>query len=177
MRYTLTGLIALGLLALPLGAQPQMAKPGPEHAFLKESEGTWDAVAKSPMGDSKGVLHCKMGLNGLWLDEHYIGEGFEGKGHTTYDSYSKKFVNVWIDSMVTRPMVSEGSYDKDKKTMTLHGFMPPMEGEKGMASTITITYKDANTKVLTLKGKKLDAKTDEPSEFQMVEITYKRRVK
>jgi hypothetical protein len=40
-----------------------------------------------------------------------------------------------------------------------------------MKSTITIIYKDGNTNVLSLKGN-MDGK-----EFEMVEITYKRRTK
>ena len=67
-------------------------------------------------------------------------------------------------------MISEGTYDKAKKTMTLLGEMPMPDG-KSMKSSITITYKDANTKVLSLKGN-MDGK-----EFEMVEITYKRRAK
>jgi hypothetical protein len=168
-------MVALSLLAVaPLAAQQVEVKPGPEHAFLKKGEGVWDATAKSKAGDSKGELHCKMALNGLWLMEHYKGEAtgktFEGYGATSYDPGKKKFVNVWVDSMVTRPMLSEGTYDKDKKILTLVGDMPMPEG-KSMKSSITITYKDANTKVLSLKGN-MDGK-----EFEMVEITYKRREK
>jgi hypothetical protein len=47
----------------------------------------------------------------------------------------------------------------------------PMPDGKSMKSSITITYKDANTKVLSLKGN-MDGK-----DFEMVEITYKRRMK
>jgi hypothetical protein len=72
--------------------------------------------------------------------------------------------------MVPSPMISEGTYDKSKKSMTLLGNMPMPDG-KSMKSSITITYKDANTKVLSLKGN-MDGK-----EFEMVEITYKRRGK
>jgi hypothetical protein len=160
--------------AAPLTAQQLEVKPGPEHAFLKEAEGVWDATAKSRGNESKGMLRCKMLLNGLWLLEHYEGEAagmaFEGRGATSYDAAKKKFVNVWIDSMVTRPMLSEGTYDKEKKTLTLLGNMPAPDG-KSMKSSITITYKDANTKVLSLKGN-MGGK-----EFEMVEITYKRRAK
>ena len=175
MRMTLTVIVVLGLLAAaPLTAQELGVKPGPEHAFLKEGEGIWDATAKSMAGDSKGELHCKMALNGLWLLEQYKGEAggvaFEGRGSTSYDPAKKKFVNVWIDSMVPSPMLSEGTYDKAKKTLTLVGTMPLPDG-KSMKSNITITYKDANTKVLSLKGN-MDGK-----EFEMVEITYKRRAK
>ncbi len=176
MRNTLIGLVTLALFAsAPLTAQPPEIKPGPEHAFLKEGEGTWDATAKSMGGDSKGVLECKMALNGLWMLEHYKGEAggvtFEGRGATSYDPAKKKFVNVWIDSMIPSPMLSEGTYDKDKKTLTLSGNMPTPDG-KTMKSTITISYKDANTKVLSMK-----ASTPDGKELELVEITYKRRAK
>jgi hypothetical protein len=176
MRKALTLIVALGLLAAaPLPAQQFDVKPGPEHAFLKEGEGTWDATARSPSGNSKGELRCQMALNGLWLLEHYKGEAggvsFEGRGATSYDPAKKKFVNVWIDSMVPSPMLSEGTYDKAKKTLTLVGTMPLPDG-KSMKSSITITYRDANTKVLSLKGSTPDGK-----EIEMVEITYKRRGK
>ena len=175
MHKTLTMMVALILLvATPLPAQEFGVKPGPEHAFLKEAEGVWDATAKSMGNESKGELHCKMALNGLWLLEHYkgatAGKAFEGRGATSYDPAKKKFVNVWIDSMVPSPMISEGTYDKEKKTMTLLGDMPMPDG-KSMKSSITIAYKDANTKVLSLKGNKGG------KEFEMVEITYRRRAK
>jgi Protein of unknown function (DUF1579) len=115
-----------------------------------------------------------MALNGLWLLEHYKGEAagqkFEGRGATSYDPAKKKFVNVWIDSMVPSPMLSEGTYDKEKKILTFTGKMPTPDG-KSMKASMTITYKDTNTKVLSLKG------TMDGKEVEMVEITYKRRAK
>lgn len=172
---TITITLALGLFAAPLSAQTPELKPGPEHAFLKEGVGVWDATAKSAGKESKGLLTVSMAVNGLWMIEQYKGEAagtaFEGRGATSYDPATKKYVNVWIDSMVTRPMLSEGTYDKDKKTLTLRGDMPIQEG-KSMKTTITITYRDANTKVLSLQGTAPDGKA-----FEMVEITYKRRVK
>lgn len=175
MRRLMVPLIGLALVAAaPLVAQQVEVKPGPEHAFLKEGVGAWDAIAKSQGKESKGTLEVKMALNGLWMLEHYKGDAggveFEGFGATSYDPSKKKYVNVWIDSMVTSPMHSEGAYDKATKTMTLHGTMPMPDG-KSMKSLITITYKDSNTKVLSLKGNK-DGK-----DFEMVEITYKRRAK
>src|SRR5262249_29786326 len=175
MCKTLSAIVVLGLIAVaPLTAQQFEIKPGPEHAFLKEAEGVWDATAKSMGNESKGELHCKMALNGLWLLEHYKGEAagkaFEGRGATSYDPAKKKFINVWIDSMIPSPMISEGRYEKEKKTSTLLGDMPMPDG-KSMKSSITITYKDANMKVLSLKG------TMDGKEFEMVEITYRRRAK
>jgi hypothetical protein len=176
MRRIRTLIVALALFAAaPLTAQQFELKLGPEHAFLKEGEGVWDATAKSMSKESKGKLTCKMALNGLWMLEHYEGDAggvaFEGRGATSYDPARKKFINVWIDSMVPSPMLSEGTYDKDKKTLTLLGNMPTPDG-KSLKSSVTITYKDANSKVLSLK-----ASTPDGKEVEIVEITYKRRAK
>ena len=175
MRALLVTISILALLAAgPLEAQQDAPKPGPEHAFLKEGVGAWDATVKSNGKESKGTLNCQSVLNGLWLLEQYKGEAagvpFEGRGATSYDPSKKKFVNIWIDSMSTSPMHSEGTYDKDKKVLTLLGNMPMPDGTT-IKSTITVTYKDANTKVMSLKGN-MDGK-----EFELVEITYVRKAK
>jgi Protein of unknown function (DUF1579) len=176
MRLAMTAMIAIVLFAAaPLTAQPPEIKPGPEHAFLKEAVGVWDATAKTKGNESKGELFCKMAPGGLWMLENFkseiAGKPFEGYGATTYDPAKKKFTNVWIDSMVPTPMLSEGTYDADKKVLTLHGNMPLPDG-KSMKSTITITYTDTNNKTLALKVSTPDGK-----DAGIVEITYKRRVK
>src|ERR1044072_7257684 len=116
MRRFLTMILSLGLLAVaPLSAQPPEVKPGPEHEKLKEAVGAWDATIKGGAGESKGVLMCKLDLNGLWLLEPLSadlgGTKFEGRGATGYDTTKKKYVNVWLDTMTTSPMISEGTYD------------------------------------------------------------------
>ncbi len=178
MRKIFTVTMALGVLAAAArltAQQPPEVKPGPEHERLKESEGTWDATIKSTAGDSKGTLSCQVGLNGLWLLEQFKsdfgGMTFEGRGATSYDPAKKKYINVWIDSMSTRPMISEGSYDKSRKTMTMVGNMPMPDG-KSMKSTLITVTKDANTKTFKLIGAGPDGK-----DFEMMEITYKRRAK
>lgn len=172
---TLTIVLSLTVVAARLTAQPPDVKPGPEHAQLKESEGVWDATLKTAAGESKGTLMCKSDLNGLWLLEHFKadlgGANFEGRGATSYDPAKKKFVNVWIDTMSTSPMVTEGTYDKTTKTMTMVGTMPMPEG-KSMKATLTTVSKDANTKVFTIRGQAPDGK-----DFEMLQITYKRRTK
>jgi Protein of unknown function (DUF1579) len=175
MRKFLTSILALALfIAAPIVAQQPEIKPGPEHMKLKEAEGTWDATIKGKDGDSKGTLMCKVDLNGLWLLEHFTadlgGTKFEGRGATSYDPAKKKYVNVWIDTMSTSPMVTEGNFDAATKTMTMVGNMPTPDG-KNMKCTLTTVAKDSNTKHFTLKGV-MDGK-----EFEMVNITYKRRAK
>ena len=116
-----------------------------------------------------------VGLNGLWLLEHFKGEfagmPFEGRGATSYDPAKKKYVKIWIDSVSTRPTVTEGTYDKSTKTMTLVGNMPLPEG-KSMKGTQIIAFKDANTKTYTLIGTRPDG-----TDFEMMQVTYKRREK
>lgn len=169
--------LALGLLVVtPLTAQqPPVVKPGPEHALLNEWTGTWDATVKSMGSESKGTLIATVGLNGLWFHEHFKSEfegtPFEGRGSTSYDPAKKKYVNVWIDSLVTSPMISEGTYDKATKTLTLIGNMPMPDG-KSMKATMTTVTKDANTRIFTLRGAGPDGK-----DFEMIQITYKRRAK
>jgi hypothetical protein len=178
LRTFLTVTTALGMLAVAgrlTAQQPPEIKPGPEHEKLKESVGTWDATVKSMGGESKGTQTCKLGLNGLWLLEHFKadlgGMTFEGHGATSYDPAKKKYVNVWIDSMSTRPMISEGTYDKSTKTMTLVGDMPMPDG-KSMKTTLVTVHKDADTQIFRLLGAGPDGK-----EFEMIHITYKRRAK
>ena len=174
MRKFLTVAVALGVFmtATRLTAQVQ---PGPEHAGLKEMEGTWDATVKSQGGESKGEATYKVGLNGLWLFEHFKadfgGMTFEGRGVTSYDPAKKKYVGVWIDSMSASPFVSEGTYDKATKTLTMVGNMPTPDG-KAARATMTTVSKDADTKVFTLRSAGPEGK-----EAEMLQITYKRRAK
>jgi hypothetical protein len=176
MRRVCTLTAALLLLAAmtPVTAQ-QPVKPGPEHEMLKQHEGTWEATIKSSAGDSKGTLTCKAGLGGLWVLEHFQGDfggmAFEGRGAITYDPAKKKYVSIWIDSMSTSPAVSEGTYDKATKTMTMVGDMPMPDG-KSMKMTMIAVTKDADTKHVTMRCAGPDGK-----DFEMMQINYKRRAK
>ena len=176
MRKFMAAAIMVGTLAAAaqLYAQQPEVKPGPEHQMLKEEEGVWDAAIKTPTGESKGPSSYKMALNGLWLLELFEGtiEGmpFEGRGATSYDPAKKKFVNVWIDSMSTSPLISEGTYNQGTKTMTLVGDMPMPDGKSMKVSMITV-MKDANTKSMKLMAAGPDGK-----EAEMLQINLKRRV-
>jgi hypothetical protein len=74
-----------------------------------------------------------MDLGGLWLtgalETELFGSKFQGRSTETYDPNKKKYVSVWIDSMGTSPMLMEGTYDKDKKTLTMIGEGPGMDGK------------------------------------------------
>jgi hypothetical protein len=153
-------------------------KPGPEHALLKSREGTWENTVKMmmpgmPAKETKGTATFKMECNGLWLVGNFVGEfdgkPFQGKQLDSYDAGKKKYVSVWIDSMGTLPMNSEGTYDKEKKTLTMVSEYPGLDG-KPTKYTMVTQYKDDDTMLWSMSMPGKDGK-----DVVMMTITYKRK--
>jgi Protein of unknown function (DUF1579) len=172
MKRVLTLSALFVFLASSAPAQFELPEPGPEHKKLKTYEGVWDAVVNSQGQESKGVMTYKMGLRGLWLFETFEGDfgdmKFEGKGATTYDPAKKKFINIWIDSMSTAPMISEGNVDESGK-MVMKGHMPA--GGKNIPVTMIGEDKGKDMKVFRM------IVSENGKEMEMMKITYKRRTK
>jgi hypothetical protein len=146
---------------------PTPPKPGPEHDLLKKMEGNWDFTMKGEGFETKGTTVYKFELGGLWL----VGSmkcdlGFEGKGLDTYDATKKVYRSVWFDSMSATPMIMEGTYDKDTKTMTMTGNGPDMSGKVVKWKSVSTMPDDDTINFAMHVG---DAK--EP----MFAITYKRK--
>jgi len=161
---------ALAGFAASTASAQQPPQAGPEHDVLKKLAGTWDATMKFGGMESKGTMIYKMDLGGLWLTSSFEGDlggmKFSGKGLDTYDAAKKKYVGIWADSMSTSPMVMEGSYDKDKKEMTMTGTHPGPDGKPTQWKSVS-TMPDDNTMNFSMylgDGK-------EP----MFTISYKRR--
>lgn len=148
-------------------------KPGPEFDVFKGMEGTWEATVKMGDQQSKGTMVFKMDLGRLWLVSHFqgefMGQKFEGRGMDSYDQAKKKYVSVWADSMVTAPMLMEGSYNPATKTMTMEGTGPGQDGKPAKTSMAT-EYKDKDTLVSTMSMAGPDGKL-----APMMTITYKRK--
>ena len=140
--------VALLMFAAPFAAAQELPKPGPEHELLKKWVGNWDATMKMMGMESKGVATYKMELGGLWLTSTFDGEvagmKFSGRGLDSYDAGKKKYVGIWVDSFSTSPMTLEGTYDKEKKTMTMSG-EGPGEGGKPMKYKTVTELKDDDT--------------------------------
>ena len=151
-------------------AAQELPKPGPEHKLLKKLEGTWDTTMKVGGKEPTGVMTYKMELGGLWLvgslESDLNGQKFFGKGLDTYDAGKKKYVSVWFDSMSTTPMTMEGDYDKEKKTLTLVGDGPGMDGKPAKWKSVSEMKDDDTIHMSMYVG---DAK--EP----MFSIIYKRK--
>src|SRR5262245_40983715 len=128
----MVAVVVAAVLAVPAVAQ-EPPKPGPEHEVLKKLEGVWDITMRFGGMESKGRVTYKMDLGGLWLvssvESDLGGMKFQGRGMDSYDAGKKKYVSVWVDSMSTTPMTMEGSYDAAKKTLTMAGEGPGMDGK------------------------------------------------
>jgi hypothetical protein len=144
------------------------------HGVCHCGPGTWDGTAVINGKESKAVKTEKLGLGNLWLIEHFQtdidGVKFEGHGMTTYDSLKKKYVNIWIDSMSTSPMISEGNFEKGNRLVMKGKFSTP-DGKTLDFTTIT-ERKDENHMVVVVDGTGPDGKN-----VEFIKITYKRRQK
>jgi hypothetical protein len=167
-RFYVVALVAL--LAPPVAGGQEFPKAGPEHELLKKMEGTWDTTMKIMGLESKGTATYKMELGGLWLVSSFEGNlggaKFSGRQLETYDAKKKKYVGVWFDSMSTSPMLMEGTYDKEKKTLTLTGESPGPDGKPEKFKAVS-EWKDEDTVhfAMYVREEKAPAFT----------ITYKRR--
>lgn len=102
--------------------------PGEHHEHLKALEGKWNVVSKywmdpsAPPSESKGTSTFGWVLGGRYLQENFSVVGargpFEGLGFLGYDNHKKKYVDVWMDSMGTGMMASEGTCDDSHKVFT-----------------------------------------------------------
>jgi hypothetical protein len=140
------------VLAAPTLAQ-EAPKPGPEHKLLARQAGTWDTTMKFGDMEVKGTATFKMDLGGLWLvgtlESKLFGQKFSGRSLDSYNPARKKFVSVWVDSMGTAPLLMEGTFDKETKTLTMTGEGPGMDGKPIRFRSVS-RMPDADTLVMKM---------------------------
>jgi hypothetical protein len=100
----------------------KLIEPGPMHAELAKQVGEWDMVQTfiipgAPEMVAKGSTVTKAIHGGRYFvsdikSTSAMGD-YEGTGTSAYDTFSKKFVYTWIDSMATGVMVSYGKMKDD----------------------------------------------------------------
>lgn len=165
----------------PGDASAFLPRPTKEHERLQKDVGVWDAEIKTwttgPEGEptvSKGVERNRLLHGGLWLISNFEGDfagiPFVGHGQTGYDPGKGKYVGAWVDSMSTRVMVQEGTYDEASETLTLEGELESPTGQVLEQQTVS-RYKDGvRSMTMSMRPK------DSDGEFvKMMEITYTRR--
>ncbi len=152
----------------------QPPSPGPEHAELKLLEGDWDFELKSPDGTSaKGTSKFKMECGGMWLMSDFRcdfgGMPFQGRGMDGYDLSKKKHVSVWVDSMISAPMLFEGSYDAKREKLTMFADAPGPDGNPAKWRSVTM-MKDKDHQTFEMYVAPIGGK-----EQQMMTVEYVRK--
>ena len=135
------------IVAIAAFAAPAARAQGPELEVLKKMEGNWDFTMKTMGMDlGKGKVTYKMELGDMWLvsslESDLGGTKFTAKGLDSYDANKKKYVSIFCHSMSATPMVMEGTYDKAKKTLTLEGEGPGMDGKPVKHKSVSVMTDD-----------------------------------
>ena len=150
------------------------AMPGPQHAAIKNQEGTWNATVTSWVDGpqpitSTGTETSTMILGGRFLETKftgtYMGQPYEGWGLTGFDNKASRVLTLWADNMSTNWMSLTGTMSDDGKTMTCSG---SMDGPSGKPMDIRAETKfDSDTQMTyTMFGKMNGTDT------KMMQIVY-----
>ena len=153
--------------------------PGAPHQMLASQVGTYDLKIKSwhepnaPATEETGTATRKMILGDRVLVEDVnstmMGSPFTGQGIRGYDNVSGKHWSLWMDSMSTGMMMSEGTCDaKNACTFTGSWNDPITKGPHKVR--MTTRWTSPKTEVFEMYGPGKDGK-----EMKMMEITYTKK--
>lgn len=126
------GLFILMMAGMTLAEEKEMPKmtlpePQPEHAWLMQLVGVWDAEVEKampgmPAEKTKG-LEAVRAVGGFWTLSDFKGihmdKPFTGFMVLGYDPAKKKYTGAWIDSMTSHMWNYEGTLDESRKILTL----------------------------------------------------------
>jgi hypothetical protein len=153
--------------------------PGPQHAAMAETAGTYDVALKSwmepggPPMESSGTATRKMSLDGRVMIEEFegsvMGMPFSGLGTHGYDNVTGRYWSTWLDSMSTGIMVSEGTCDEDQSCTFKGSWNDPVK-KKPVESRMTTHWTSPTTQVFEMYGPGPDGK-----EMKMMELTYTKK--
>jgi hypothetical protein len=170
-------LLSLAIVVFSVGRSfaQEIPKPGPEHEKLKELVGDWDTEMDAGGQKSKGSVTYKAICGGLWVASDFLGDfggmKFEGHGIDGYDLGKKKYVTVWVDSMLTTPLTLEGDFDAKTKLLVMTGMGPGPDG-KPQKYRATTEFKDKDHFTFKMYG----AQGDGPEQLGFT-IEYSRKKK
>ena len=154
--------------------------PGPEHQKFLDRMGTWDVESKTwtdpaaPPRVTKGVSVFRLILGGRYLQCDFEGKAmdmaFKGYGLSGYDRYNKKYVGLWLDTMSTGFVVTEGTCDAEGKVCTETGAWDDYaKGRKvGVRNVYTTLDRDRFTMEMFMV-------LPDGKEVKSMELTYTRR--
>jgi len=139
----------------------KFGQPGDEHARLKPLVGVWNVVGEfvGPDGSvvkSESTSSMSMILGDRYLQQEVhgsvLGTAFEGRSLIGFDNGSKKWFNVWVDSMGTGLLVADGVEDEKGRRWTFNGSFNGPSGPIQSRDVVTITGENEFTWVSYMGG-------------------------
>lgn len=185
----LSGLVAMRAEAAPnedviqrIEAVKRAAGLAKQHKAYKVLDGTFNHAIKWWLGpDSEPVEGEALVRRKRVLDARFMvekGEGNVGGARFNtmivygYDTATKEFTAVWMDSLGTKILVTRGTYDKSTKTFTFHGeYVDPTSGETTTVRSVLHVLDKRGNSHLDIFHTGADGK-----EFKWMEIESKRKV-
>jgi hypothetical protein len=166
--------------AAMMKAWMDFATPGPMHAWMAKTNGTWEAEVDqwmapgAPPVKAKAVNVQTSAIGGRYVLGKYtstmMGGPFEGMSTMAYDNVKKTFISTWIDNMGTGIVQMSGGYDEASKTLSLKGKQSdPISGkESDIRQDMKII--DDNSYSIAMYGTGPDGK-----EMKFMEGIFKRK--
>jgi len=153
--------------------------PGAPHQTMASMAGNYDIKVKSwhdpkgPATEEAGTATRKMILGGRVLVEDVnstmMGSPFTGQGLRGYDNVTGKYWSLWMDSMSTGMMTSEGTCDA-KGACTFTGSWNDAVTKGPYKVRMTTRWTSPTTEIFEMYGPGKDGK-----EMKMMEITYTKK--
>lgn len=163
-----------------MAVMEKYATPNEHHQQLARRVGTWQAEGTfwmEPGSDpvrSLGTMTNRMVLGGRFLQSEYeatfMEKPFSGFGLEGYDVAQQKHIGMWVDSMGTMMMTSEGQCQQDGKILTTYSnFKDPVSGQDLTMKTVTTEVDGAKHIMEAWMG------PQEEKMFKTMEIVYTRK--
>jgi hypothetical protein len=158
----------------------EMAAPGPHHAQMMKSVGTWEIHSKmwmdpsQPAMETSGESTITSLLDGRFLSEvihaPMMGMPWEGRGIYGFDKGTGKHTGIWFDSFGTMMMSFEGECDGQCGVITMYSdYTDPTSGQPARVKSVVTRLDDDHSK------QELYNVMKDGSEVKIMESAYTRK--
>lgn len=155
----LSAVVSLCGTSVMAAEMPDFPKPTPEHQWLQQFVGEWDAETEAFMEPGQPAVHTKgtektESLGGFWttseISSTMMDMPFKGLMTLGYDTEKKKYVGTWVDSMTGQLWKYEGFVAPGSNALTLEseGACPMRPGKLTKFREV-IELKDKDHKVFS----------------------------
>ncbi len=141
------------------GEMHEFPKPTPEHQWLQQFVGEWEAETEAIMDPSQPPVRAKstesiQSLGGFWttseIHSTMMNAPFKGLMTLGFDTEKQKYVGTWVDSMTGQLWKYEGTVAPGSNALTLESEGTcPMNPGKLMKFREVVELKDKDHKVFT----------------------------